>query len=210
MRRRRAIVFLRVHRISWWLRHEVARLIVWQVVSTRPVVPSTVSYEVRQHGNALANALRQRPHSHVTGTCTAKDRCLCQHQAEMGLEGWDGAHRGTLDKRRQNRHAKDAERLEPKGTVAGTEVLPSPVMARQRSRRLERTSPMRVNRVERGKPVAFLSPDREGSRQADPWRCGYGGGKKRRPSCNGTETGCHITRRASAPTALRCLGTRTT
>jgi len=26
------------------LRHEVAKLIVWHVVSTRPVVPSTVSY----------------------------------------------------------------------------------------------------------------------------------------------------------------------
>ena len=39
------------------LRHEVARLIVWQVVPTRPVVPSTVSYEVRQQGNALSKAL---------------------------------------------------------------------------------------------------------------------------------------------------------
>ena len=60
-------------------------------------------------------------------------------------------------KRRQNRQAKDAERLEPKGTVAGTEVLPSPVMDRQRSRRIESPSPMRVNLVERGKPVSFLS-----------------------------------------------------
>src|SRR6266446_6939973 len=60
-------------------------------------------------------------------------------------------------KRRQNRQAKDAERLEPKGTVAGTEVLPSPVMDRQRYRRIESTSPMRVNLVERGKPVSFLA-----------------------------------------------------
>ena len=50
------------------LRHEVARLIVWPVVRTRPVVPSTVSYEVRQQGNALSKALGQRTHSHVTGT----------------------------------------------------------------------------------------------------------------------------------------------
>jgi len=35
------------------LRHEVARLIVWHVVQTRPAVPSAVSYEVRQQGNAL-------------------------------------------------------------------------------------------------------------------------------------------------------------
>jgi hypothetical protein len=32
------------HQLKLVLRHEVARLIVWQVVSTRPVVPSTVSY----------------------------------------------------------------------------------------------------------------------------------------------------------------------
>ena len=50
------------------LRHEVARLIVWHGVSTRPVVPSAVSYEVRQQGNALSKALGQRTHSHATGT----------------------------------------------------------------------------------------------------------------------------------------------
>src|SRR5207245_6979338 len=105
--------------------------------------------------------------------------------------------------------AKDAERIEPKGAVACTEVLPPRGMDNQRYRRIESTSPMRVNRVEGGKPVSFLSQEREGSRQADPWRCGYGGGKKRRPSCNGTDTGWNITRRASAQTSLRCLGTRT-
>ena len=71
------------------LRHEVARLIVWHVVSTRPVVPSAVSYEVWQQGNALSNALGQRTHSHPTGTRTARERCLCQHQAEKG-RGWTG------------------------------------------------------------------------------------------------------------------------
>ena len=79
----------------------------------------------------------------------------------------------------------------------------------QRYRRIESTSPIRVNLVERGKPVSFLSQEREGSRKADQWRCGYGGGKKRRPSCNGTDTGCNITRRESEQTSLRCLGTRT-
>src|SRR3989442_16001582 len=68
------------------LRHEVARLIVWQVVWTRPVVPSTVSYEVRQQGNALSNALGQGTHSHPTGARTVRGRCICQHQAEMGLD----------------------------------------------------------------------------------------------------------------------------
>jgi hypothetical protein len=74
------------------LRHEVARLIVWHAVVTRPVVPSTVSYVVRQQGNALSNAHGHRTHSHPTGTRTARRRCICQHQAEMGLDGWYGEH----------------------------------------------------------------------------------------------------------------------
>src|SRR5712692_9465220 len=57
------------------LRHEVARLIVWHAVSTRPVVPSTVSYVVRQQGNALSNAHGHRTHRHPTGTRTARRRC---------------------------------------------------------------------------------------------------------------------------------------
>src|SRR5262249_13519723 len=78
------------------LRHEVARLIVWHAVSTRPVVPSTVSYVVRQQGNALSNAHGQRTHSHSTGTRTARRGCICQHQAETGRAGWYGEHTGTL------------------------------------------------------------------------------------------------------------------
>src|SRR6266568_350291 len=54
------------------LRHEVARLIVWHVVSTRPAVPSAVSYEVRQQGNALSKALGHGTHSHLTGTKTVR------------------------------------------------------------------------------------------------------------------------------------------
>ena len=74
------------------LRHEVARLIVWRVVSTRPAVPSAVSYEVRQQGNALSNALGQGTHSHPTGARTVRGRCICQHQAERGLDGRYGEH----------------------------------------------------------------------------------------------------------------------
>ena len=36
------------------------------------------------------------------------------------------------------------------------------------------------------------------------------GWKKRKPSRSGADTGCHITRRESELTSLRCLGTRTT
>ena len=84
------------------LRHEVARCIVWQGVSTRPVVPSTVSYVVRQQGNALSKAHGHRTHRHPTGPCTVRERCLCQHQAETGRDGWEGPQRGPLDTRRQN------------------------------------------------------------------------------------------------------------
>ena len=99
--------------------------------------------------------------------------------------------------------------LGQKGTVAGTGSQTYPVMDSQRYRRTESTSPVLVNRVERGKPVSSLLQGREEGCKADQWRCGYGGGKKRRPSCHGTDTGCHITRRESEQTSLRCLGTRT-
>ena len=99
--------------------------------------------------------------------------------------------------------------LGQKGTVAGTGSEGSPVLDTQRYRRTESTSPVLVNLVERGKPVSFLSQEREGSRKANGWRCGYGGGKKRTPPCNGVDTGCNITRRASEQTSLRCPGTRT-
>jgi hypothetical protein len=50
------------------LRHEVARLIVWHAVSTRPVVPSTVSYEDVREGNDPCRALGHGTHSFPTGT----------------------------------------------------------------------------------------------------------------------------------------------
>ena len=99
--------------------------------------------------------------------------------------------------------------LGQKGTVAGTGSGHSPVMDIQRYRRIESTSPVTVNLVERGKPVSLLLKRREESRKTTQRRCGYGGGKKRRPPCSGTDTGCNITRRASGLTSLRCLGTRT-
>jgi len=49
------------------LRHEVARLIVWHVV-TRPVVPSAVSYADVREGNAPYRACGHGTHSHSTGT----------------------------------------------------------------------------------------------------------------------------------------------
>src|SRR5215470_7086794 len=74
------------HLLHMALRHEVARLIVWQAVLTKPVVPSAVSYVVRQQGNALSNAHGKSTHSHPTDACTARGRRICQHQVEMGLD----------------------------------------------------------------------------------------------------------------------------
>ncbi len=68
---------------------------------------------------------------------------------------------------------------------------------------------MRVTLVERGKPVSFLSQKGREAVRPTNGGAGMGVGKKRRPSCNGTDTGCNITRRESAQTSLRCLGTRT-
>ena len=50
--------------------------------------------------------------------------------------------------------------LSQKGTVVGTEPRRCPVMHTQHYRRTESTSPIRVNLVERGKPVSFLSQER--------------------------------------------------
>ena len=46
--------------------------------------------------------------------------------------------------------------LGQKGTVAGTGSCLYPVMDTQRYRRIESTSPVTVNLVERGKPVSLL------------------------------------------------------
>src|SRR5215813_4361245 len=79
--------------LKFSLRHEVARLIVWHAVSTRPVVPSAVSYADVREGNDSYRACGHGTHSHPTGTGTARGRCICQHQAETGLDAWYGEHR---------------------------------------------------------------------------------------------------------------------
>jgi hypothetical protein len=86
------------------LRHEVARLIVWHVV-TRHVVPSAVSYADVREGNDSYSACGHGTHSHWTGTKTVRQRCLCQHQAERGLDGGYGEQTCTLDKRRDEHQA---------------------------------------------------------------------------------------------------------
>jgi hypothetical protein len=78
------------HLFEMALRHEVARLIVWRVVATRPVVPSAVSYEDVREGNDPYSACGHGTHSQSTGTRTVRGGRICQHQAEKGLDGWYG------------------------------------------------------------------------------------------------------------------------
>src|SRR6266700_647502 len=75
------------------LRHEVTRVIVWHVALTRPAVPSAVSYADVRQGNDPYSACGHGTHSHATGTRTVRGRCLCQHQAELGLDWRYGEHR---------------------------------------------------------------------------------------------------------------------
>ena len=56
--------------------------------------------------------------------------------------------------------------LSQNGPVAGRGSCRYPIMDTQRYRRIESTSPVRVNLVERGKPVSFLLKGREESRKA--------------------------------------------
>ena len=54
------------------------------------------------------------------------------------------------------------------------------------------------------------SPSRQAARKESPWRCRQGSWKKRRPCCNGADTGCGIcrgrpARRESELTSSRCL-----
>src|SRR5712691_3617141 len=87
------IVATRGRKVDCLLRHEVARLIVWHAGVTRPAVPSAVSYADVREGNDPYRACGHGTHSHPTGTRTVRGRCLCQHQAETGLDGWYGEHR---------------------------------------------------------------------------------------------------------------------
>ena len=84
--------------------------------------PSAVSYADVRKGNDPYRACGHGTHSHPTGTCTVRGRCICQHQAETGLDGGYGEHMRTLDKRRDEQQAEDADRLEPKGHRSGYRV----------------------------------------------------------------------------------------
>jgi len=58
-----------------------------------------------------------------------------------------------------------------------------------------------VASAERGKPVALPCWGREAARPANG-AAGRGGGRKRMPTCNGTDRGWHITPRETGQTSL--------
>ena len=59
-------------------------------------------------------------------------------------DGWQGEPRGTLEKHRHRKQAKDAARLEPKGHCSGYKDSLLPCHGPQRYRWTERASPIRV------------------------------------------------------------------
>src|SRR5215831_20780317 len=65
-----------------------------------------------------------------TGIRTARERCICQHQAEMGSDAWYGTHVNSW-KRRKNEQAKGADRLEPKRQCGGYRVSSVPCHGQQ-------------------------------------------------------------------------------
>jgi hypothetical protein len=100
-------------------------------------------------------SLRTRYPQSPTGTRTVRGRCLCQHQAEMGLDGMVNRCERSINVVTRGK-PKMLRGLGQKGTGAGTGSCHYPVMDSQRSRRTESTSPIRVNLAERGKPVSLL------------------------------------------------------
>ena len=90
------------------------------------MVPSAVSYGVKQHGNARSKAPGQGTHRHPTGTTTVRRRCLCRHPAERGRDGGSGAHRWPLEKRCHQEQAKEADRLGPPRHRSGARVCGLP------------------------------------------------------------------------------------
>jgi hypothetical protein len=150
---------------------------VWHVVSTRPAVPSAVSYADVRQGHAPSRACRHGPHRPATGPRTVRGRCLCPPQAERGREGREGAPRGTLAPRRPLRPAKAAARLGPPRHWSGDRVwlgpCPGPTPLPAPSAPRTRHGPPGGTWAARRAPAA-----RQGGRSPGQPRAGRGGGGK--------------------------------
>ena len=104
--------------------------------------------------------------------------------------------------------AKDADRLEPKGTWSGTGVFCSPVAVVEPSAN-RRDLPHAGTRAERGKPDVFPQ-GKQAAKRADR-TVGKGRWKKRTPLCNEADRDCvldNIIPRESEQTSIRSLITR--
>lgn len=73
------------------VRHEAVRRIVWpEIIQIRPVVPSTVPYEVRRQGNSSSKALGQCIHRYKTGTFPVRGAVSLPASGgeELGWTAW--------------------------------------------------------------------------------------------------------------------------
>ncbi len=108
----------------------------------------------------------------------------------------------------KRQQAKDADRLEPKGTWSGTDVFCSSVtVAEPPADRRDLTHA--GTRAERGKPAVLLL-GKQAAKRADR-TAGKGRWKKRRPFCNGMDRDCansNIIPRKSGQTSIRSFITR--
>ena len=107
-----------------------------------------------------------------------------------------------------HQQAKDADRLEPKGTWSGTGVVCSPVIVVAPSAE-RRDLTHAGTQAKRGKPVVF--PLGKCAAKHTDKTAGKGNWKKRRPFCNGADRDCaadNIIPRASGQTSSRSLITR--
>jgi hypothetical protein len=90
-------------------------------------------------------------------------------------------------KRRYPEQAKDADKLEPKGTVAGRGFVYGPLVNIQRHRRIEQNLTHSGISAKRGKPVSLPQKLGRSAVRRDDGGAGKGMRKKQTPFCNGTD-----------------------
>jgi len=153
--------------LNFSLRHEVARLIVCCDTRSHGWSSGTLEWPDllfhQQYPTQMCGKVTTRPapaDTVPTGTRLAPEPCGNGVSASIKRRwGWmDGmVNSGELSINVVTTNKPKMLRgLGQKGTGAGTGSQTYPVMDSQRSRRTESTSPVLVNRAERGKPVSLL------------------------------------------------------
>ena len=104
------------------------------------------------------------------------------------------------------RRAKVADKLRPKGEEAGDGFNGAISWSKCFPVDSRHLTPRRLQK--RNVVTSYLRPQGQVNRKGNCWSAGLGGRKKRRPSCNGADTGFNVTRHESEPTSDWCLFAR--